>query len=96
MLIFSTGGRMKKLSDKKLRKLLFTCLLLFFAMSCGMHVDFNSGNTDAEKSQRAIMCKNLCNKEHYNVKFIRHDGTIEYYKIGIVSITGKTACECKF
>jgi hypothetical protein len=55
-----------------------------------------TGDSPAEKAKRAAMCKDLCNKEHYNIKFIRVDGTMEYYKIGVVSITGKTACECKF
>ncbi len=75
---------------------LVLCLSLFILCSCDAHAHFSAGATDAEKNQRAAMCKDLCNKEHYSVKFIRHDGTIEHHKIGIVSLSGKTACECKF
>lgn len=77
-------------------KKLFFLIALFFLGNCGMHVQMSTGDNPAEKAKRAADCKNLCNKEHYNVTFIRHDGTVEYYKIGVVSITKKTACECRF
>jgi len=52
---------------------------------------------NADNAKRAEMCKKKCNKEHIpNVKFIRTDGRVEIYKINVVSIENKVACECKF
>lgn len=76
---------------------LFFLLALFSLGDCGTTAQLNIGNSSAEKAKRAAMCKERCNKEHYpDVKLIRTDGTVEIYKINIVSITGKTACECRF
>lgn len=75
----------------------FFFIIVFFLCGCGINVKMAIGNSELEKAKRAAMCKERCKKEHYpDVKFIRADGTMEVYKINIVSISGRTACECKF
>ncbi|MFA5133206.1 MAG: hypothetical protein WC459_00125 [Patescibacteria group bacterium] len=86
-------------------------LVIFICIGCGASAEKNiiqsgghpqmaaksSGEGLAAKSERAKMCRDLCNEKHYpNVKFIRTDGAVEVYKIHIVSISDKTICECRF
>ncbi|MFH1193734.1 MAG: hypothetical protein V1661_01940 [bacterium] len=76
---------------------IIVCLLALFLSNCvSSWAGGNFDNSPAKKAERAEMCKKLCNKDHYNIKLIRVDGTIEEHKINIVSISDKVACECKF
>lgn len=70
--------------------------ILFFISNCSGMKLMQIGGSDAEKINRAKMCKERCRDKHYNVRIIRPDGTLEIIKINIVSIEDKTACECKF
>ncbi|MCG2694239.1 hypothetical protein L6259_03165 [Candidatus Parcubacteria bacterium] len=68
--------------------------MLFIIPSCAMPM-MNLQNTDDMK--RAKMCKERCNKKHIpDIKFIRADGKVETYKINVVSIEDRVACECVF
>jgi starvation-inducible outer membrane lipoprotein len=78
-------------------KIWFIYLLVLSLSGClSAAANINAENTPAKKTERAAMCKKLCNKEHYNIKFIRTDGALEEYKIHIISLSDKVACECKF
>ena len=76
---------------------MFALAIIMLIFSCGAPMQISGENNPPEKNKRATMCKERCNQKHYpNVKFIRIDGTLEVYKINIVSIEDKTACECRF
>jgi uncharacterized protein YceK len=74
---------------KKIAVALFV-LLLF---GCGASV---MSVQNGDEAKRAKVCKQRCDKKHYNITIIRVDGKIEKYKISIVSLDDKVACECRF
>lgn len=75
-----------------MRRLLY-CMLFIFS-SCSLSA-MNIQDTDNIK--RAKMCKERCNKKHIpDIKFIRINGKVETYKINVISIEDKVACECVF
>ncbi len=78
-----------------MRRIVLLALILF-AFSCGANMAISTNNGDIEKTKRAAMCKELCDKKHYNIRFIWADGKMEEIKINIVSIEDKIACECRF
>ena len=78
-------------------KRMFVLAVITLVVACGAPMQISGENNPVEKAKRAAMCKERCDKKHYpDVKFIRADGTLEVYKINIVSVEDRTACECKF
>ncbi|MBU1179792.1 hypothetical protein KJ885_02520 [Patescibacteria group bacterium] len=68
--------------------------LCFCVLGCSNGLGMTLQNVDNAK--RAKMCKARCNKKHYNITIIRASGKVEKYKINVVSIDEKMACECVF